>query len=386
MLKNPFVLTILLEVIFLQACQRKIDTNKIIISGNLQNKIKNLEGRTLYLYDLASQIPKDSAIVRNGLFRFELVPGDGFIPFKGMLKFPDTTRDAALLKYYGAVNFLAYLRPLGFINPYDIKTFESNFYVDRGTTQINADKKAGANNYGGVICTIETDSKQNEPHFRDIEPLLPGHDSVKQKKAMAYNVSIIKKYSFSVDLLTSFYYNKEYYPTADLKQYAGLFDDDIKRTGMYKSFQDYFAYRESGAGESPNGLTLQDAFNRRSLVVDRNAKLNFLVFWASWCGPCRREIPALKELLLKYELKGLSLSGISIDSDSSSWKTALEKEKMPWRQFIVSEADKTTIENKYNVHAIPVIFMVDQHNKVVEKIMNLDTAAVKKIEKYLALP
>ena len=375
----------LLIIVLLAGCHPEPGNNKIIIKGSVENDAVNMEGRKLYLYDQAYNVPKDSAVVRNGAFYFEMVPDSNFMPFRAMLKYPDTLKDPRILKSAGVQYFLAYQRILGFINPYYGQTIESIFYADKGTTVIKVDKKSGKFVHGGLVCTIETSSRQNEPYFRHIEPGMHTAGSIKQKGILDYNISIIKKYPFSVHLLTSFYYNKDAYTTGELKQLTALFDSDIKKSSLYKSFIDYFVYRDSGAGESPNDLILVNADNKRSFVIDRSARLNMLVFWASWCGPCRKEIPALKELLTKYAPKGLSLSSISIDADTSSWRTALVKEQMPWNQFIVREADKTTIENKYSVHAVPVAFLVDQHNRVVEKLMNLDSTAIKKIEKYLSL-
>jgi len=347
----------LLIIVLLAGCHPEPGNNKIIIKGSVENDAVNMEGRKLYLYDQAYNVPKDSAVVRNGAFYFEMVPDSNFMPFRAMLKYPDTLKDPRILKSAGVQYFLAYQRILGFINPYYGQTIESIFYADKGTTVIKVDKKSGKFVHGGLVCTIETSSRQNEPYFRHIEPGMHGTDRIKQKGILDYNISIIKKYPFSVHLLTSFYYNKDAYTTGELKQLTALFDSDIKKSSLYKSFIDYFVYRDSGAGESPNDLILVNADNKRSFVIDRSARLNMLVFWASWCGPC----------------------------DTSSWRTALVKEQMPWNQFIVREADKTTIENKYSVHAVPVAFLVDQHNRVVEKLMNLDSAAIKKIEKYLSL-
>ena len=374
----------LIIIVLLAGCHPEPGNNKIIIKGSVENDAVNMEGRKLYLYELAYDVPRDSAVVRKGAFYFEMVADSNFMPFRAMLKYADTSRDPQILKLAGVPYFFAYRHPLGFTNPYG-QTIESIFYAGKGTTVIKVDKKSGKFVHGGLVCTIETSSRQNEPYFRHIEPGMHTAGSIKQKGVLDYNISIIKKYPFSVHLLTSFYYNKNAYTTAELKLLTALFDSDIKKTSLYKSFSEYFVYRESGAGESPNDLILANADNKRSFVVDRSARLNMLVFWASWCGPCRKEIPALKQLLTKYTPKGLSLSSISIDTDTSSWRTALVKEQMPWKQFIVCEADKTTIENKYSVHAVPVAFLVDQHNRVVEKLMNLDSTAIKKIEKYLSL-
>ncbi|MBP9984636.1 MAG: TlpA family protein disulfide reductase, partial [Prevotella sp.] len=82
----------------------------------------------------------------------------------------------------------------------------------------------------------------------------------------------------------------------------------------------------------------------------------FLVdFWASWCVPCRKEIPNLKNIYAANSKKGLEIISVSIDKNEAAWKKALEKEKLPWPNGI----DKSGVDDLYHVQAIPAIFIVD---------------------------
>ena len=78
-------------------------------------------------------------------------------------------------------------------------------------------------------------------------------------------------------------------------------------------------------------------------------------FWASWCKPCRKEIPNLKAIYGRYGKKGLEIVSISIDKSDTAWKKALSEEKLPWHNGI----DRTGINDLFNVKAIPAIFIVD---------------------------
>jgi thiol-disulfide isomerase/thioredoxin len=87
----------------------------------------------------------------------------------------------------------------------------------------------------------------------------------------------------------------------------------------------------------------------------KGKKYLLIDFWASWCVPCRKEIPNLKDLYAKYQDKGLQIVSVSIDRSDAAWKKALNDEKLPWPNGI----DKSGIADSYRMQAIPAMFLVD---------------------------
>lgn len=84
-------------------------------------------------------------------------------------------------------------------------------------------------------------------------------------------------------------------------------------------------------------------------------------FWASWCGPCRRSIPALKEFYAKYAPKGVEIVGVSIDKREADWQKALEQEQLPWPNILDVEYVNGT---KFYVKSIPTMLVVDGNGVV----------------------
>lgn len=84
-------------------------------------------------------------------------------------------------------------------------------------------------------------------------------------------------------------------------------------------------------------------------------------FWASWCKPCRNEIPNFKRIHQAYSSKGFEILSISTDKNIDDWKNALEEEHLPWPNFL----DPGTIADQYKVKFIPCTFLIDQKGKVV---------------------
>ena len=95
--------------------------------------------------------------------------------------------------------------------------------------------------------------------------------------------------------------------------------------------------------------------------VIKGKKYTIIDFWASWCAPCRREIPNLKRLYGMYSGKGLQIVSISIDKEDAEWKKAYNEEKMPWPSYL----DRTGIANLYKVKLIPTMFLIDQNGALI---------------------
>ncbi len=71
-----------------------------------------------------------------------------------------------------------------------------------------------------------------------------------------------------------------------------------------------------------------------------------VVFWASWCGPCRQEIPSLKKLYSAFTNSDLRIVSVSIDEDRSRWLKAVDEENMPWQQLLIPLKEKETADSK----------------------------------------
>ena len=110
--------------------------------------------------------------------------------------------------------------------------------------------------------------------------------------------------------------------------------------------------------------------------------VTILDFWASWCGPCRQEIPTIKKLYEDYHAKGLNVVSVSLDERRDMWLKAVEKEQMPWPQCGTMEAYRSEAAQAYGVQAIPFLVLIDQQGRMA--LVNMHGDVLKqKIEELL---
>ncbi len=109
---------------------------------------------------------------------------------------------------------------------------------------------------------------------------------------------------------------------------------------------------------------LQDLLNKKGYTL--------IDCWASWCGPCRRTIPKLKEMSKTYANR-LKLVSISCDQNEADWRKAMDEEQMTWSQAILMDSQRVFMEH-YNISAIPNLMLI-RDGKIVLTTYNPDEIA-----------
>ena len=129
------------------------------------------------------------------------------------------------------------------------------------------------------------------------------------------------------------------------------------------------AYFTNITALTPEGdeLSLSDLVGQTEYVL--------VDFWASWCGPCRRFVPVLKEIYAGLPEGKLQILSCSVDQEEGAWKKALEEELMPWPQ--IREDETHLCADQYNVQFIPHTVLIDSEGMIVG--VNLDEAEIEQI-------
>lgn len=125
------------------------------------------------------------------------------------------------------------------------------------------------------------------------------------------------------------------------------------------------AYGGEKAKSSPNpapDFTLVGLDGKKYSLKDFKGKVLLLDFWATWCGPCRKEIPHLKDLHAQYKEKGLRIVGIALDQQGEkAVKPFVESNGIPFTSLLGSSE---VVQAYGNIRAIPTTFLIDKKGNI----------------------
>lgn len=127
----------------------------------------------------------------------------------------------------------------------------------------------------------------------------------------------------------------------------------------------YLKLQEIAAGSTAPEFTLNTPGGAPLSMYGVKAKIKIIDFWASWCGPCRANNPALVELYKQYKDAGLEIIGISMDSKTEPWEKAIRADGLPWLQVSSLQGWECPIAAQYLVSGIPALFVLDENNKFI---------------------
>ena len=109
-------------------------------------------------------------------------------------------------------------------------------------------------------------------------------------------------------------------------------------------------------GMAPN-FTLKSNTGKNFKLSELRGQVVLLNFWASWCGPCRQEMPLLEKLHKRYSALGFTVLGVNVEEDTSKAKTLLKDISV---SFPILFDTKNTVSKQYKVSAMPSTVMIDR--------------------------
>lgn len=108
-------------------------------------------------------------------------------------------------------------------------------------------------------------------------------------------------------------------------------------------------------------FTLKSDNGKNIRLAEQRGKVVMINFWASWCGPCRKEMPLLDELYQRYEPAGFTLFGVNVEQNPEAAQRFLEDVGV---SFPILYDPESSVSQRYQVDAMPTTVMVDRDGQV----------------------
>ena len=174
----------------------------------------------------------------------------------------------------------------------------------------------------------------------------------------------------SVDVAQNMVYTAKF-SKADMDNLLQAIDPSLRETPGYKQLKESLeSIAPIALGEKYKDLELVDENGKTVQLSDyvKPGQYNMVEFWASWCGPCRGEIPHLRHVYDAYG-KGkdaFNMISVSIDDKEKDWKQALKEENMKWTQLCDLKGWKGEVINKYKIQGVPFCLILDKEGRIID--------------------
>ncbi len=207
------------------------------------------------------------------------------------------------------------------------------------------------------------------------------HDSINQAMTTEYNrfnsdkQNFIARHGNSAALYPAF---KEINPQQDFSTYKSLasqlinaFPESPIIQQVAFEFDQQMAIQEAKNLISPGKMApdfTETKLDGSSMKLsDLRGKVVLLDFWASWCGPCRKENPTVVAAYAKYKKDGFTVMSVSLDKDKAAWEAAILKDGLTWPNHVSDLGYwSSKVPKMYSVQGIPFTVLIDKDGKIIQ--------------------
>lgn len=374
--------------------------NAYVVEGNIIGTVA--EGKTVYLYNGVTfyKTLVDSTVIVNGHFNFssDTLPEPGVYT---LVFFPDSTRGMVGERGYvfrPAIPIFLHEGKMAIEADWE-KIPTEDFYgcYDYSPWKITApETMKWYMEYVGKIREFKAQSGKawdaytaylmdsGEKHVSTGIRVVEDIDRV-TAETKEYLKSLIALHRNDVFGLFVFQVNLSLFTVQEIEEMAEAFSaemlgseygknvlakaEKIKQTAIGSKFVDYAFQTSQG-----------EAFS----LSDVAGKGKYILFecWASWCGPCKADIPHLKEVYELYHPYGFEIVSISMDNDKEKWQKEMENQQMPWLQVSDLKGFTGEFSKIYNFNSIPTCIFVNPEGVIIDRNMRGSWLDKKLIELY----
>ncbi len=332
----------------------KAQDSSFTINGQLE-KIKD---GTIFLniYE-GDKTVRDSSLITDGNFKFT-----GHVPsvFFATLTMPVKSGD--YFTFY--------------VEPATMNIFgrgDSLKLLDVKGSALNDDDKLFKSRMKNVSRWEDTNSKLYEAAYKaKNKKVMDSLDEVdfdvlKAKREVV--AQFVKDYPQSTRAAMAIAENYAYYAeAADVEPLYNLLDEKIKASPKGIEIKKLISvYSTVAIGNKAPEIAEETTDGKMINLSSLHGKYVLLDFWASWCGPCRRENPNIVAAYKEFKDKGFTIFGVSYDTKKDRWQKAIADDQLNWYQVSDLKGWKNSTSDQYGIKAIPSNLLLDKDGKIIAK-------------------
>jgi thiol-disulfide isomerase/thioredoxin len=347
------LLFLLGTIIFMSQSSIAQDSS-FVINGKLE-KIKN---GIIYLniYQEGKTI-QDSAMIKNGNFKFT-----GYVssPYFATLTLPERKNDF----------YTFYIEPTTFSIS---GRADSLKLLSTKRSSVNDDDKILKLRLQAVSLWEKANSNLYEQAYKDKnKKVMDSLDEVDFEILAAKRrivADFVKAYPASMRAAMAITENFSYYAEdSDVEPLYNALDEGIKNSPKGKEIKKMVdVYSAVAIGKKAPDIMQFTADSRQLSLSSLKGKYVLIDFWASWCGPCRRENPNIVKAYNQFKDKGFTIFGVSYDTKKDRWLKAIADDHLDWYQVSTLEGWGNPTSEMYGIKAIPSNVLIDKEGVIIAK-------------------
>jgi peroxiredoxin len=326
------------------------------ITASAQNTTYNVSGTAsasvtkVYLYDaINTRTPIDSSTVSGGHFTFS-----GSKPTNALL----------------AVSALGDLRNLQFFNdgtPLNINLTNYTVTASPLNEKLNAYEQ-DVDGISGELHEIISFANQNHASLsrQQMDSLVERYSQIEQQVIQRV-MQIVSENSDNIipaAFIKSLAYDLSYEQLAQVCQPSAPY---YNHPAMQTTRRLYEGMQKRAPGKLFTDMTINDINGQPRQLSEWIGKGQYVMidFWASWCGPCRQEMPNVVSNYEKYHSAGFEIIGISFDQREAQWKSAVNQMRMTWPQLSDLGGWQSAASDVYGISSIPASILFDKEGRII---------------------
>jgi len=338
----------------------------IVIEGTANPQYN---GEYVHIYNNALKEKHDSTIIANGKFSFtrpfkeptryyfyssyEIRTKHGYAPFGILIDRPSTVTLAADMDSFTKSKITGSAAQ----DVYD------GYSAKAGNLETGMMDKLYAKYGKAYVDSDNVDTSTQKFHSLMKDYYAMSADNKKASDEIAENVIKQNPSSFaSVFLLDNICRDLTF---SEVEQLYGSLSPQVKKNYFAQGIEDNISGRKQSAiGSTVNDFTLNDPKNSPMKFSSLRGKYVLIDFWGSWCGPCHKAFPRLKELYSKYHDKGFEILGIATESSTDAWAKDIVKSELPWLQMVDDKTNNVS-QKQFAVTEYPTTVLIGPDGKII---------------------